>query len=173
MKSLERFDSDRLQFRGFEADDFDDLFQILGDEEVCKYLPVEVYNKEQVKRILKHFIDTFVIEKKDLHYIVISKDTLEVVGYCGCSYIKEYDSNEIEYFLKKKYFGLGYATEMAFMMKEVAVELRLKSVVGLADINNVPSQVILKKLGYVYSKEVDHWGLKLKLYNLNLESVKD
>ena len=167
--SLEKLESKRLFYRPFEERDFEDLYEILGSEEVCRFLPVKPsYTKEQVERVLMYFIKTFLIEKKNLHYAVVLKDTNEFIGYCGCSYIKEYDCNEIEYFLKPKYYGHKYASEMAFQMKEVAVLLGLKDLVGLADINNIPSQKILEKIGYEYVEDVSHWGADLRLYKISL-----
>jgi len=167
--NLVKFNSERLDFRAFEEKDFNDLYAILGNEEVCEYLTGDqTYTEEQIKRLLDYFIKTFVIEKKNLHYAVTLKDTNEFIGYCGCSYIKEYECNEIEYFLKPVYFGKGYASEMAKMMKGVAINLGLKHLVGLADINNIPSQKILEKVGYKFDSVVEHWGLKLKYYTMDL-----
>lgn len=166
---LQKFESSRLIFRSFTEDDYSDLYDILGNEAVCVHLPVEKsYTPEQVKRILDYFIKTFVIEKKNLHYIAVLKDTLEVIGYCGCSYIDEYKCNEIEYFLKPEFYGNKYASEMAQEMKNVAITLGLKYLVGLADVGNIPSQKILEKVGYKFKEVVNHWGLTLRLYELNL-----
>ena len=47
---LNNFETNRLWFRPFLESDFSDLFGILGNEEVCKYLPVKpAYSEEQVK----------------------------------------------------------------------------------------------------------------------------
>ncbi len=162
--------SERLDFRPFNEKDFDKLFSVLGNEEVCEYLPGDkVYTKEQVERVLNYFIKTFVPEKKNLHYASYLKNTEEFIGYCGCSYIKEYECDEIEYFLKPEYFGKGYASEMAFMMKRVAGELDLETIVGLADVDNEPSNKILLKIGYKFDKVVEHWGSTLNLYRMNLK----
>lgn len=167
--NLERLKTNRLVFRSFTEDDYDDLFLILNNEEVCRYLPGDkVYNADQVKGHLNYFIKTFKIEEKNLHYVVELKDTEEMIGYCGCSYIKEFNTNEIEYFLKPKYYNNGYASEMAFKMKDVAIELGFPKLVGLADINNIPSQKILEKLGYQFVSIVDLWGSKLNYYELVL-----
>jgi ribosomal-protein-alanine N-acetyltransferase len=174
MKSIVNFESERLTFRGFCDHDLDDLFEVLGNEKVCEFLPVNgSYSKEQVKRVLNRFIQSFHPNSTDLHYIVIHTISKEVIGYCGCSFIQEYDCNEIEYFLKPQYFHRGFATEMALKMKEVAIHMGLKTLVGLADTRNRASQVILEKIGYVYQREVDHWGLRLKLFYLNLESINN
>lgn len=169
MKDLKQLSSERLEYRGFTESDYDDLNEILGNEEVCRYLPVSgVYTKEQVQRVLNYFIKTFVIEEKNLHYIVTLKGTDTVIGYCGCSYIKEFECNEIEYFLKPQFFQKGYASEIAFKMKEVASSLGLKHLVGLADINNIPSQKVLEKIGYQYIDVRILWGSTLKYYQLAL-----
>ena len=57
---------------------------------------------------------------------------------------------------------------MAFEMKKVAKLLGLKHLVGLADINNIPSQKVLEKIGYEFKEVVEHWGSTLKYYELKL-----
>ncbi len=166
---MENLESKSLIYRGFRESDYEDLYEILGSEEVCKYLPIEKsYTTEQVRKVLDYFIKTFIVEKKNLHYIVSNKDTNEVIGYCGCSYIKEFNCNEIEYFLKPRFYGNKYATEIAFKMKEVATLLGFEYMVGLADIENIPSQKILEKVGYEFKEVVELWGSTLRLYELNL-----
>ena len=166
---LNSFQSDRLNFRPFCENDLGDLVSILSNKQVCEYLPGEnPYTHEQVSRVLNYFIKTFIIDKKNLHFICSLKGTNTVVGYAGCSYIIEYDCNEIEYFLKPDYFGNGYASEMAFEMKKVAIELGLTHLVGLAHIDNIPSQKILEKIGYEFKNNVEHWNCPLKYYELNI-----
>jgi len=166
---LTKLESGRLVFLPFEESDFDCLYSVLGNDEVCLYLPGDkAYTKEQVSRVLQYFIKTFINEKKNLHYKVLLKEDNTFIGYCGCSYIEEYKSNEIEYFLNPKFYGNKFASEMAKKMKEVAIELGLNYLVGLADINNIPSQRILEKIGYQYKKVVEHWGATLKYYELTL-----
>lgn len=169
LMNLDAFESERLFYRAFTKNDFDDLFSILGNPKTCEYLPIkDCYNENQVNRWLDMFASNFSITRKNVTYAITLKNNTKVIGYAGCSYIKEFNCNEIEYVFNESYFGKGYASEAARKMKEVAIQLDLKKLVALADINNIPSQKILEKIGYTYIENKYLWGITLKYYELTL-----
>jgi RimJ/RimL family protein N-acetyltransferase len=164
-----KMESKRLKYRPFMETDYDDLYDILSNKITCHYLPgVEQYTKEQVQKWLTYFISTFSIENRHVIYAITTKDNDKVIGYTGCNYVPEFKTNEIKYIFHPDFFGKGYATEAAQTMKDVAKELGFKWLVGLADVDNIPSQVILKKIGYTYKKTIDIWGGTMKYYELEL-----
>lgn len=169
MKHLANLESNRLEYRIFEDADFDDLFEILGDPEVCKYVPgPSVCSKEKVQKWLRFFIDEFSLENKNVVYAVSLKGRDKVIGFCGCSYVREFERNEIKYFLNASYFSHGYGLEMAFRMKHLAKDLGFRFLVGLVDKNNVGSFKILEKIGYRYKEDIELWGSYLRYYEISL-----
>jgi ribosomal-protein-alanine N-acetyltransferase len=161
--------SNRLEYRPFEEEDFDDLFEILSNEEVCKFIPGPAsFNEEQVRKYLRFLMNEFDLNRKSLVYAVTLKGDDQVIGFCGCSYIKEFEKNEIKYFLNERFFGRGYGLEMAFKMKHVAMNLGFKHLVGLADVNNTASCRILEKIGYKFIENIELWGSNLSYYEIEL-----
>ena len=167
--NYQQLESSRLTYTPFQESDFDDLVDILTDPVVCEYLPGDTpYSVEMVKRWLSFFINSFSVEKKNLIYAIRIKGKEKLIGYCGCNYVTEFETNEIKYILNKDYFGFGYATEAASTMKVLAQNVGLTFLVGLADIHNIPSQRVLEKIGYEYQKTVELWGATLRYYELHL-----
>ncbi len=168
MSKLTELTSNRLEYRRFTEHDFNDLLEMLGDPEVCKYMPgPSSYSKEDVAKWLDFFIKEFSLENRNLIYAVSLKGRDKVIGYCGCSYVREFERNEIKYFLNKAYFRRGYGLEMAYRMKHLAKDLGFRFLVGLVDVNNVGSYKILEKIGYKYKEDIELWGSYLRYYEIN------
>ena len=169
MKHLENLSSNRLEYRKFNEEDFEDLFEILGDSEVCKYMPgPSAYSKEETKKWLEFYINEFSFENKSVVYAVSLKGRDKVIGFCGCSYVREFERNEIKYYLNSSYFRRGYGLEMAFRMKHLAKDLGLRILVGLVDTNNTGSHKILEKIGYKHKEDIELWGSYLGYYEIEL-----
>lgn len=169
MKELSNLTSNRLEYRRFTLDDYDDLCEILGNEDVCKYIPgPSVYSKVDVKKWLEFFINEFSFENRSVVYAVTLKGDDKVIGYCGCSYVREFEQNEIKYFLNSSYFRRGYGLEMAYRMKHLAKNMGFRFLVGLVDVNNVGSYKILEKIGYKHKDDIELWGSSLRYYEMEL-----
>ena len=161
--------SKRLIYRKFKKDDFNDLFEILGNDNVCEYLPGETtFNPQQVQKWLDHFINSFDLAVPNLVYALTLKDSNNVIGYVGLAFVKEFKKIEIMFAFNEDYWRQGFASEAALRMKDLAIELKLSSLIALADIDNIYSQKVLIKLGYEYLKTIELWGLTLKYYELNI-----
>jgi ribosomal-protein-alanine N-acetyltransferase len=166
------FASKRLQYRPFKETDYDDLFAFLSTKEVCAYLPgEEPYNAVQVQKWLNYFIKTFDETKPNLVYAVSFVNELEVIGYVGLAYVKEFEQNEIMYAFHPKVWGKGYATEASYMMKELAQELKITKLIGLTDIDNIASEKVLRHIGYEFVKNLEIWGLEMKYFELDLSNI--
>lgn len=162
-------ESKRLVYNMFSEEDYDDLVDVLHNEEVCKYLPgPKVYPKDIIKKWLQFFINSFDTQKPNLYYAIREKGYNKIIGYCAMNWIPEFETNEITYVLHEKYWGLGYATEAAQKMMELAKLLGVKHMVSLAMVGNKASSHILEKMGFTYEKDVQLWGVDLHLYRQTL-----
>ena len=163
-------ESERLIYRRFTADDYDDLYEIMSNENVRRYLPGDgALSKEKSQDCLSSFMKSFSLEKPNLIYAILLKGSAKVIGYCGFAYIKEYNKNEIMYGLNEDYWYKGYASEAAFKMKELASELNQDIIIAFTHVNNQTSEKIILKIGYTYIETIELWGLTLKYYELKLK----
>lgn len=159
----------RLTFRPFAKEDYLFLIKLLTDDRVCKYLPGEGgYSLDVCSKYLKYFMMSFTEKNLNKIYLVSKKNNYAPIGYCGIQVVNEFDKYEIFYAYLPESWGNGYATEASIRMKELAKELKLKEVIALADVNNLASERVLQKTGYVKQKQLPLWGLKLNYYELKL-----
>ena len=164
---MEKLESANLEFKVLRDENLDDLVEILTNDEVCKYLPGEkAYPVEVVKNFLKHYKNNFSVTTPNLCYGIYEKNKGKLIGYGGVVFVKELNMPEIMYGFNKNYWNKGYATEAAFRFKELAKELKLKKLIGLAAINNVASNKILVKIGYSFIKQSNLWDTELYMYEL-------
>ena len=72
-------ESKRLLFRTFEFNDYDGLYRILSNPNVCKYLPGEEAKKEdEIIKWLNHFIRSIDDEFGSKLYAVIEKQSNQI-----------------------------------------------------------------------------------------------
>jgi ribosomal-protein-alanine N-acetyltransferase len=162
-------ESKRLEYVSWHEDDFKILKQILGNPNVCKYLPGHHQkSNEELQKWLDYYVKSFCDEKGNQIFKVILKDSDIVIGYAGLSYVKEFDKMEIMYGLAEAYWKQGYGLEMSMRMKALAVEKGLKEIIALADINNVGSNKILINTGYQFVRQIHLWGCDLFYYEQKL-----
>ena len=149
----------RLLLREVVESDVDGFFQLDSDPEVHRYLGGHtVKSKEESLVIIK-----FVRQQYDDHGIgrwaVIDKKTGTFMGWAGLKYVTEEINNHKNYYdlgyrLIRKFWGQGYGHEVASASLMYAVdELSLGSVFASAHKNNVASNRIIRKLGFVFKNE--------------------
>lgn len=164
-----RLESERLVYRKLQEEDLMFFYQVLQNPQVCLYLPgPKIYPKEIIKRFYDFYKESFSVEERQLVYLVLEKDSFKPIGYAGIQPVKEFKQIEIFYVLDEPFWNKGYATEVSLRMKELAKEVGLDYVIGLADIRNLASQKVLEKTGFQKIEQIDLWGLTLFFYDLKL-----
>jgi len=166
-------DTPRLRFRRFTPDDLHALAAIRSDPDVMKYVgPGRAESIDQVQAKLEK-----VNAHWDLHafgyWALIDRASGNLAGWCGLSYLEDTEDIEIGYGLAKAYWGKGLATEAAAaVMKYGFVQLRLDRIVAVAYPENIPSQVIMKKLGMKYVKTARFIGGEWVYYVIDREEYR-
>lgn len=162
-------ESKRLEYKAWTYDDMEALEAILGNPNVCEYLPGNKQkSKEELTKWLHHFIRTFDDETGQQVFAIYLKGTDKIIGYGGLAWVSEFNHMEIMYGFNEEYWGKGYAKEASIRFKEYAIERGLNFIIALADINNIPSQKILEKTGYKQIKTIDIWGITCHYYEMEL-----
>lgn len=162
-------ESNRLILRQITEEDAQDLFELDSNPKVHEFL-----GNQPVKHIdeCKTYI-TSIQEQYKTHGIgriaVIKKDTLEFIGWSGIKYEqnlrKEFNYYDLGYRLKEKFWGKGYATEAALASLCYGFkDLQLKEICAAADINNLASNYILKKIRMQPSGTFEYEGTVCNWY---------
>lgn len=157
----------RLILRKFRPEDEDAMARMYSDIDVMRYIGTGVtIGKEQVKKSVNHWIE---YEKKFgfSNWVVTEKDNDIMIGKCGFNWIPDNSDIEISYLFDKRYWGKGYATEVAgAVLKHGFETIGLNRVVGFVYPQNKQSIKVLKKIGLVYEKDVVFWGITFHLFSL-------
>ena len=150
--------TDRLTLRHFNPDDGAAMDRVYGDPEVMRFSS-GVRSPEWVRQRFKRIQDEYETRGYGL-WAVEERETGEVIGYCGLSSLPDVNGVpeiEIGYRLARRHWGLGYATESALAVRDVAFDcLKLERLIALIDPLNVASIRVAEKLGMQY--ETDFTG---------------
>jgi ribosomal-protein-alanine N-acetyltransferase len=134
---------------------------IWTDPQVRKYLSGTV-SKEQLE---KGFREDMTRQSPYGFLSVLAKDSGLHIGDCGLLQ-KEIESQpeaELVYFFSSLYWGKGYASEAAALLRDYAREsLKLPRLVSLIHPDNVASRRVAEKVGMTYERQVVRNGGTLR-----------
>lgn len=142
-------ESKRLILRPFDCNDLDIIMGIYSDEEIMKYMPDPVMDKDMAQnRLDKNVAGWEVKPQISYEMAIILKDTNEKIG--RAEIIREYseDSAMIGCLLLKSEWGKGYATEIGNALIDYCFnELQVHRVYGLCHPDNTGSWKTMEKCG--------------------------
>jgi RimJ/RimL family protein N-acetyltransferase len=164
-------ETERLILKNTELSDLDNLVALRSDPDVMKYIDDgSTHTEERVKGFL-----SFAIPYQKKYGIgfcsVFDKESGNFIGQAGLFHIGFDDTNpeiEIAYRLHKKFWGKGYATELAkALIKWGFQHLSVNKLIAAADPENIASQKVLQKAGLTYiGKKQWHTGRELFWYEI-------
>lgn len=147
-------ETERLILRLPTRSDLENLLALRSDPDVMKYIgDGSTHTQAQVERFLNIAIPYQ--EKYGFGFCcVFEKETDAFVGQAGLFH-KGFDDEqpdiELAYRLHKKYWGRGYATELAKALIHWAFEnLKFEKIVAAAEPENIASQKVLLKSGFLF-----------------------
>ena len=148
----------RLLLRKFTNKDVDKIYLMSLEEGMKEFIPDQVYgNEEEAKQVVEYlmlqYLEAPSPNKTPFVLAIVLKDSNELIGHVGLS---PYDNIvEIGYAIEDKHQGKGFATEAVIAMSEWTLkELKLSSVWGIVDRNNIGSIKVLEKAGYIFQGEI-------------------
>jgi RimJ/RimL family protein N-acetyltransferase len=161
----------RLILKPPQISDLDNLIMLRSDPEVMKYIDDgSVHTKTRVERFLS--IAIAYQKKHGFGFCsVFEKETGEFIGQAGLFHKGFYDEQpniELAYRLHKKYWGRGYATELAKALIRWAFEnLKIDKLVSAVEPENIASQKVLLKSGFLFLGKEKWWdGRELFYYEI-------
>jgi RimJ/RimL family protein N-acetyltransferase len=130
-------DMDRMKIRKITGSDMQDLYEVLSDPAVMKYIEPP-FSMEQTKQFLK---DYGLCEPPKIY--AAETDDGKFVGYV---IFHEYDpdSMEIGWLIKKKYWHKGYATELTKMLIEKTRKLGKDAMIECASDQEITKKIAIK-----------------------------
>lgn len=143
-------ETERLIVRKLVQTDFENLGEILQDEEVM-YAYEGVFDDAEVQEWLDRQINRYENDGVGL-YAVILKESGEFIGQCGLT-MQDYKDKkvmEVGYLFRKEFWHKGYATEAAIACREYAFNmLSVREVYSIIRDTNIASQKVAERNGMV------------------------
>lgn len=150
-------ETERLVLKTPELSDLDNLVVLRSDPDVMKYTGDDIQDKEEVKEVLDFFISYYNAHGMGF-FSVFEKETGNFVGQAGLFHLLFDETQpeiEIAYRLHKRFWGKGYATELAKAIIRWGFQhLSKDKLIASSYPENISSQNVLKKAGLDFRGKV-------------------
>ena len=133
------------------AEDMDELYEILTEEETARYLPVKAGSKAEELEKLVSYVSCVYSFFGYGYWGVFSKETGELIGRAG--FKEGVYPLEAGYVIKRSEWGKGYATEvLSELVRYAREELDCTEVIAKIDERNTASLRVAEKCGVICSR---------------------
>lgn len=144
-------ETERFVLRAIRPDDVDDIFTLLSDDRVARYLPDPPYTTvEQAQQRMRRFKNQFE-DQIAIPWIISPRETGRLIGTCTLfSILTAHYRAEIGYMILPSWWRKGAVTEVASAVLDYAFDaMNLHSVEARIDPENIASKSLLAKLSFV------------------------
>lgn len=148
---FKNLETDRLLLRRLVDTDADEVLELRGNTETMKYIPRPIVQTRE--EALEHIamIEDKIVSNTGINWAITIKGNPKAIGIIGI--YKIYPENhraEIGYMITPETFGKGYTTEAIRAILEYGFdELNLHSMEAIIDPDNIASEKVLQKNGFV------------------------
>jgi ribosomal-protein-alanine N-acetyltransferase len=164
------FETERLIVRLYTIDDLDHFFRLNGDEEVMRYIRA-AQTLQESKVFLKKIISAYIERPGTGRWGMFSKSDHQYLGSFAIIPVENYDKLQIGYALLKENWGKGYASESVKGGIHYAFhQLNLAEIAGITFPENISSQKVLLKNGFVFNKTIVEEDREMNLYILQRQT---
>jgi ribosomal-protein-alanine N-acetyltransferase len=145
------FETKRLIVRQYVFEtDADDFFALNGDEEVMRYIRA-VKSREECDTFLKQNIESYKTNPLMGRWGAYEKASGKFIGSFAFIPVEGTENSQLGYALLKENWGKGYATELTREgINYVFSKTELEEVYGITQAENIDSQKVLLKAGFIY-----------------------
>jgi ribosomal-protein-alanine N-acetyltransferase len=165
-------ETERLILREMLPSDAEALFEMDSNPNVHQYLwnkPLtsidEVY--QYIEKVRNQYL-----ENNIGRFVVILKETNELIGWAGLKYNTEMVNNKVHFYdigyrLNEKFWGKGYASEASFAWLDYGFKvMKIKVMEAAAHTANIASNRILQKIGLKMTEQYLEEGISWNWYEL-------
>jgi RimJ/RimL family protein N-acetyltransferase len=158
-------ETERLVLDRWQSSDWMDFRPIATDSEVMRYITGGVpWSDEQIRNFVDRQVKLYA-ERKFCRWKLLRKPDRELIGFCGVGFWRDAPDPEIGWWLERKSWGQGLATEAATAALQHAFEFAgLERIISVARPENTAPIRIMKKLGMTFDCEFVNEGLHLVRY---------
>ncbi|MGL4819186.1 MAG: GNAT family N-acetyltransferase [Bacilli bacterium] len=153
--------TDRCCIRYVKENDYVEIKRLFMNEQVRKYLG-GVHTDERYNQCFK----SMVCSKDDEHYWTVQcKSSEDLIGLISLDSHHDGSCRELSFQFLPSYWGKGYAYEtIQVLLKYIATELKIESVVSETQVENEASCKLLKLLGMRIVETVERYGARQNIF---------
>src|SRR5579872_1670774 len=144
-------ETERMFLDQWQSSDWMDFRPIATDVEVMRYITDGVpWSDQQIRSFVDRQVKLY-SERKFCRWKVLRKPDRELIGFCGVGFWRDAPDPEIGWWLERRSWGQGLATEAArAALKHAFESAGLERIISVARPENTASIRIMKKLGMTW-----------------------
>ena len=166
-----RIETERLIIRDLEAFDAKGIFELDSDPKVHEFLgknPIKTIKEAEgiIIGVRQQYLENGIGR-----WAIVDKKTNDFMGWTGLKYEQKLRENfsyyDLGYRLRSKYWGKGIATEAAIESLKYGFDtLNLDEICAAANIDNLASNKILRKIGLRFIENFEYDGIPCNWYKI-------
>ncbi|MGL2964663.1 GNAT family N-acetyltransferase [Flavobacterium sp. RSB2_4_14] len=144
-------ETERLLLRRIDSNDVNEILVLRGNPEIMKYIPRPLAKTKQDAMEHIAMIEEKIVNNIGINWGITIKGNPKIIGLIGHYRIQpENHRAEIGYMILPEYNGKGITTEAIKVVVEYGFEqMHLHSIEAVIDPDNVASERVLQKNGFV------------------------
>jgi len=161
-------ETERLVLDTWETGDWTSFRPIATDPEVMRYITGGVpWSDEQIQSFVDRQVRLY-LDRGFCRWKLLEKPSGDLIGFCGVGFWRDGLEPEIGWWLARRSWGRGLATEGARVALRDAFErVQLDRVISVAVKGNAASMRIMEKLGLERDREFESEGPGLVQYAID------
>ena len=158
-------DTERLILGTWKSSDWTEFRPIATDAEVMRYISGGApWTDDQIRNFVDRQVKLY-SERGFCRWKLRAKALEEVIGFCGVGFWRDAPDPEIGWWLARRYWGRGLATEAAVAaMRDAFGRVGLERLISVARPENIASIRIMEKLGLKLECAFENEGVRLLRY---------
>jgi RimJ/RimL family protein N-acetyltransferase len=161
-------ETERLLLDTWQSAEWTEFRPIATDPEVMRYITGGVaWSDEQIRSFVDRQVKLY-LDRGFCRWKLVEKPAGDVIGFCGVGIWRDGLDPEIGWWLARRCWGRGLATEAATAALRDAFErVQLDRVISIAMPANAASRRIMEKLGLEFECEFESDGVRLVRYAID------
>jgi adenosine deaminase/aminodeoxyfutalosine deaminase len=160
--------TERLILSPWRSSDWTEFRPIATDVEVMRYITGGVpWTDEKIQAFIDRQVKLY-LDRGFCRWKIVERASGDVIGFCGPGSWNDATDPEVGWWLARRCWGRGLATEAAAVALRDAFErVRLDRVISVAMPENRASRRIMEKLGLAFEREIEKDGQRLVQYAMD------
>lgn len=163
-----KLETARLTLEPWREEDWRAFHAIATDTEVMRHITGgEAWSETQTREFVARQMRQFEERGNCLWKLAVMDGGDGIDGFCGIQPLAETQEIEIGWWLARRHWGQGMATEAAReVLRDGFERVGLRKIVAIARPENKASLRVMEKLGMKYEREHVHRGVPVVMYAL-------